>query len=93
MFVSPQRCCFRDGLSSIRVTGLQRYYAIIRIPDSHQLFSLYYHLFNLLSSVKELSGSPELPIIPDVQHPMLYNPEAALQHLSYALHNSGFQEG
>jgi len=35
-------------------------------------------MFNLLSSVKDNSGSPELPIIPHVQHAMLYNPEAAL---------------
>jgi hypothetical protein len=41
------------------------------------LFSFYYHLFNLLFSLKDGSGSPELPIIPDSQHAMLYNPEAA----------------
>ena len=93
MTVSPQHGCSRDGLSSIRITGLHRYYAIIRIPDTHQLFSLYYHLFNLLSSLKDLSGPPELPLIPSVQHAMLYNPEAALQYLSFALHNGGFQEG
>ena len=76
--VSLQRCCCRDGLSSSRITRLHRYYAIIRLPEPHQLFSFYYHLFNLLSSLKDSSGSPELPIIPDSQHAMLYNPEAAL---------------
>ena len=93
MNVSPQHRCSRDGLSSIRITELHQYYAIIRLPNRHQLFSFYYHLFNLLSSVKEPLGSPELPLIPNVQHAMLYNPEAALQHLSFALHNDGFQEG
>ena len=43
--------------------------------------------------VKELSGSPQLPLIPPVQHAMLYNPEAALQHWSYAPHSGDFQVG
>ncbi len=56
----------------------QRYYAIIRLPKQHQPSLLYYHLFNLLSYLKDRLGSPELPIIPNVQHAMLYNPGAAL---------------
>lgn len=76
--VSLQRRCCRDGLSSSRITRYHRYYTTIRLPESHQLFSLYYHLFNLLSSLKDGSGSPELPIVPNGQHAMLYNPEAAL---------------
>jgi hypothetical protein len=76
--VSLQRCCCRDGLPSSCITHFHRYYATIRLPELHQLFSLYYHLFNLLSSLKDGSGYPELPIIPDGQHAMLYNPEAAL---------------
>ena len=56
----------------------QRYYAIIRLPKRLQLFLLYYHLFNLLSYLKDHSGSPELPIIPNVQQAMLYNPGAAI---------------
>jgi hypothetical protein len=82
--VSLQRGCCRDGLSSSRITRFHRYYATIRLPEPLQLFSLYYHLFNLLSSLKDGSGSPELPIIPNGQHAMLYNPEAALCDLSCA---------
>ena len=78
MHVSPQRCCCRDGLSSSRITHLHRYYATIRLLESLQLFLLYYHLFNLLSSLKDDSRSPELPIFPIVQHAMLYNPGVAL---------------
>ncbi len=70
--VSSQRCYCRDGLSSSRITRFHRYYVTIRLPELH------YHLFNLLSSMKDSSGSPELPIIPSGQHAMLYNPEAAL---------------
>jgi hypothetical protein len=75
--VSSQRCYCRDGLSSSRITRFHRYYATIRLPESLQLFLFYYHLFNLLSSLKDDSGYPELPIIPNGQHAMLYNPEAA----------------
>jgi len=50
MHVSLQRRCCRGGLSSSRITRYHRYYATIRLPEPHQLFSLYYHLFNLLSS-------------------------------------------
>ena len=78
MRVSSQRGYCRDGLSSSSITPLHRYYAIIRLPVTRQLFSFYYHLFNLLSSLKDDSGSPELPILPTGQHAMLYNPEAAL---------------
>ncbi len=76
--VSLQRRYCRDGLSSSRITRFLRYYATIRLLESRQLFSFYYHLFNLLSSLKDNSRSPELPIIPNGQHAMLYNPEAAL---------------
>jgi len=44
-------------------------------------------------SLKDVSGSPESPIIPNGQHAMLYNPEAALYYLSFAAYNGGFQEG
>ena len=80
--VSLKRCCCRDGLSSSCITHLHRYYATIRLPKQHQLFLLYYRLFNLLSSLKDRLGSPELPLILNVQHAMLYNPETALCHLS-----------
>ena len=80
--VSLKRCCCRDGLSSSCITHLHRYYATIRLPKPHQLFLLYYRLFNLLSSLKDSLGSPELPLILNVQHAMLYNPETALCHLS-----------
>ena len=91
--VSSQRCCCRDGLLSSDVTRLHWYYSTIRLPELHQLFLFYYHLFNLLSSLKDCSGSrqllhallyllhpcsrPELPIIPNTQHAMLSNPETA----------------
>jgi hypothetical protein len=78
MRVSLQRRCCRDGLPSSRITRYHRYYATIRPPQPLQLLSFYYHFFNLLSSLKDGSGSPELPIIPNGQHAMLYNPEAAL---------------
>jgi len=78
MHVSLRRCCCRDGLLSSRITRFHWYYATIRLPESLRLFLFYYHLFNLLSSLKDDSGSPELPIIPNAQHAMLYNPEAAL---------------
>ncbi len=78
MHVSPQRCYCRDGLSSSGITRLHWYYATIRLLQSLQLFLLYYHLFNLLSSLKDDSRYPELPIIPNCQHAMLYNPGVAL---------------
>ncbi len=93
MRVSSQRGYCRDGLSSSRITRFLRYYTIIRLLESHKLFLLDYHLFNLLSSMKDNSRSPELPIIPNGQHAMLYNPEAALGNLSFAPYNGGFQEG
>jgi hypothetical protein len=41
------------------------------------------------SSLKDCPGSPELPIIPNVQHAMLYNPEAALYDTCLAHHKMG----
>ena len=82
--VSLKRCCYCDDLSSRCITHFHRYYVIIRLPNSHQLFLLYYRLFNLLSSLKDKLGSPELPLILNAQHAMLYNPETALWYLPYA---------
>ncbi len=93
MHVSLLRCCCRDGLPSSCITHFHRYYATIRLPESFRLFLFYYHLFNLLSSLKDNSGSPELPIIHNLQHAMLYNPEAALCHLSERIIEWGLPEG
>ena len=61
------------------------------LPDASVVLALL-SLVQLTLFLKDSSGSPELPLIHNVQHAMLYNPEAALQHLSDALHYGGFQE-
>jgi len=74
-------------------TVILPYLPVGQLLESHQLFLLYYHLFNLLSSMKDNSRPPELPIIPNVQHALLYNPETALGNVSFAPYNGGFQKG
>lgn len=75
------RCCDDDLLSiSSCIKHFQRDYATTRLPESLRLFLFYYHLFNLFFPLKDDSGSPELPILPNptLKYAILYTPEAVL---------------
>jgi len=74
-----------DRLSSSSITHFHWYYTTIRLPARHLSFSLYYRLADILSSMKDLTGSPGLPIILLWSTCHALRPRGAENHLHSAI--------